>query len=42
MDAVTAGEGHGAQAARVVGVEQYLALIPREAQTSVAASADDG
>lgn len=41
-DAVTAGESHGAQAAALVGVKQFLALGWREAQPAVAAGADDG
>jgi len=41
-DAVTAGERHGAQAAAVVGVKQFLALGWCEAQPAVAAGADDG
>ena len=42
MDAMLAGEAHGAQAAAVKGVEQVLTLGWRIAKTTITAGADDG
>ena len=39
---VTPGESHGAQAAAVEGVQQFLALGGGETQPTVAGAADDG